>query len=238
MIDSYEHRSCEAKVVKEIETNPCVKLMLIALAKSGCPVQLTRHVSCEPCHGRMRGGFDSKNNQIVLCEDSLLSSSFGRVLSHELLHAFDHCTRRVDWVDPSHLACAEVRAANLTDCSPTQAVFRDFPGSPRGLKVRPVIVSAFWTKRRALFRRFGRKIREKLLRRGSRESSRVATKTWRLFITAAHLSTKATAKMPLTNGNREWADILGARLLGFSIGSTFSSMRTRSLILLQSLWLV
>lgn len=134
MIDSYEHRSCEAKVVKEIETNPCVKLMLIALAKSGCPVQLTRHVSCEPCHGRMRGGFDSKNNQIVLCEDSLLSSSFGRVLSHELLHAFDHCTRRVDWVDPSHLACAEVRAANLTDCSPTQAVFRDFPGSPRGLK--------------------------------------------------------------------------------------------------------
>ena len=55
MIDSYEHRSCEAKVVKEIETNPCVKLMLIALAKSGCPVQLTRHVSCEPCHGRMRG---------------------------------------------------------------------------------------------------------------------------------------------------------------------------------------
>lgn len=101
--------------------------------------------------------------------------------------------------------------------------------------LRPVIVSAFWTKRLALFRRFGRKIREKLLRRGSRESSRVATKTWRLFITAARLSTKATAKMPLTNGNREWADILGARLLGFSIGSTFSSMRTRSLILLQSL---
>lgn len=138
MTDSHEHRICESKVLTEIRTNPCVKLMLLALEKSGCPVRLSRHLSCEPCFGKMKGGFDSKNNQIVICEDSpslsSSSSSLGRVLSHELVHAFDHCSRSVEWSDPSHLACAEIRAANLTDCSPTRAVTRDFPFTLRRLK--------------------------------------------------------------------------------------------------------
>lgn len=134
-VDTYEHRKCEKDVVEQIETNPCVKLMLVALASSGCPVQLSRHISCEPCFGKMKGGFDSKNNQVVICEDSrhLSSSSFVSVLAHELLHAFDHCVSRVDWEDPKHLACAEIRAANLTHCSPGQAAFRDSPVI-RGIK--------------------------------------------------------------------------------------------------------
>jgi len=136
MTNTFEHRRCEEKVISEIVSNPCVKLMFLALKKNGCPVELSRHISCEPCHGRLKGGFDSKNNQIVLCEDSSFSysSSFGRVLTHELVHALDHCTRRVDWDDLEHLACAEVRAANLTDCSPTRALLRDFPGPLRRLK--------------------------------------------------------------------------------------------------------
>jgi inner membrane protease ATP23 len=40
-----------------------------------------------------------------------------RALAHELLHAFDDCRAAVDWADCGHVACTEVRAANLSgDC--------------------------------------------------------------------------------------------------------------------------
>ena len=40
------------------------------------------------------------------------------LLAHELIHAYDDCTRRkMDWMDVRHHACSEVRAANLSgDC--------------------------------------------------------------------------------------------------------------------------
>ncbi|XP_064417651.1 mitochondrial inner membrane protease ATP23 homolog isoform X3 [Latimeria chalumnae] len=42
-----------------------------------------------------------------------------RVVTHELIHAFDHCRAHVDWFNNvKHLACSEVRAANLSgECS-------------------------------------------------------------------------------------------------------------------------
>lgn len=135
MESTYDHRQCEANVIAEIRTNPCVQLMLLALEASGCPVKLRRHISCEPCAGTLKGGFDSKNNQVLICENRRLSSAeVGRTLTHELVHAYDHCTREVDWEDARHLACAEIRAANLTDCSPLRAVFRHFPPTIRALK--------------------------------------------------------------------------------------------------------
>ena len=57
------------------------------------------------------------------------------MLTHELVHALDQCTRVVDWEDERHLACAEIRAANLTRCSPLYASFRDFPPTIRRIKV-------------------------------------------------------------------------------------------------------
>ena len=30
------------------------------------------------------------------------------VLTHELIHAFDHCRAHVDWSNIDHLACSEV----------------------------------------------------------------------------------------------------------------------------------
>ncbi|XP_018106187.1 mitochondrial inner membrane protease ATP23 homolog isoform X2 [Xenopus laevis] len=42
-----------------------------------------------------------------------------RVVTHELIHAFDHCRAHVDWFNNvRHLACSEIRAANLSgDCT-------------------------------------------------------------------------------------------------------------------------
>lgn len=46
-----------------------------------------------------------------------------RVVTHELIHAFDHCRARVDWfTDFRHLACSEVR--DRTVCGKTSSVRR------------------------------------------------------------------------------------------------------------------
>ncbi|XP_066524581.1 mitochondrial inner membrane protease ATP23 homolog isoform X2 [Hoplias malabaricus] len=49
-----------------------------------------------------------------------------RVVTHELIHAFDHCRAHVDWFNNfKHLACSEIRAANLSgDCSFTNELSR------------------------------------------------------------------------------------------------------------------
>lgn len=38
-------------------------------------------------------------------------------LAHELIHAYDYCRGHVDFKDPHHLACSEIRASSLSgDC--------------------------------------------------------------------------------------------------------------------------
>jgi hypothetical protein len=45
-------------------------------------------------------------------------------LTHELVHAYDHCRAYVDWSNCVHHACSEIRAANLSgDCS----MYEDHP---------------------------------------------------------------------------------------------------------------
>ncbi|XP_063783436.1 mitochondrial inner membrane protease ATP23 homolog isoform X2 [Pseudophryne corroboree] len=49
-----------------------------------------------------------------------------RVVTHELIHAFDHCRAQVDFLNNvHHLACSEIRAASLSgDCSLTNEILR------------------------------------------------------------------------------------------------------------------
>ncbi|XP_061061079.1 mitochondrial inner membrane protease ATP23 homolog isoform X3 [Eubalaena glacialis] len=65
--------------------------------------------------------------QIVLCQNNICNQAhMNRVVTHELIHAFDHCRAHVDWfTDVRHLACSEVRAANLSgDCSLLNEILR------------------------------------------------------------------------------------------------------------------
>lgn len=39
------------------------------------------------------------------------------VLTHEMIHMFDYCRNDLDFKNVDHLACTEIRAANLTHCS-------------------------------------------------------------------------------------------------------------------------
>ena len=104
---------------------PFVDLLLAALADAGCPVKPELHIVIEDCldNCNIIGAFDSFNNQIVLCKNQLNSFdsisnktvSLQQTLSHELIHAYDHCRAHVDFYNnPSHLMCSEIRAASLS----------------------------------------------------------------------------------------------------------------------------
>ena len=46
------------------------------------------------------------------------------ILTHEMIHMFDACRHELDFKSLHHLACTEIRAANLTHCSFMSAMFQ------------------------------------------------------------------------------------------------------------------
>ncbi|XP_057613950.1 mitochondrial inner membrane protease ATP23 homolog isoform X1 [Chionomys nivalis] len=123
----FTRESCPLMLQKTLETNPYVKVLLDAMKHSGCAVNKGRHFSCEDCDGNVSGGFDASASQIVLCQNNIRNQAhMSRVVTHELIHAFDHCRAHVHWfTDVRHLACSEIRAASLSgDCSLLNEIFR------------------------------------------------------------------------------------------------------------------
>lgn len=116
---TFNHK-CRVMLQFAMETSPYAKLLLSAMKNSGCKIFKDRHFSCEDCDGTVSGGFDAASSQIVLCQNNIRQQGhMNRVVTHELIHAFDHCRAHVDWFNNyRHLACSEIRAANLSgDCS-------------------------------------------------------------------------------------------------------------------------
>ncbi|XP_037552195.1 mitochondrial inner membrane protease ATP23 homolog [Nematolebias whitei] len=121
------NHKCQLMLHFAMETSPYAKFLLSAMKSSGCNVFRDRHFSCEDCDGTVSGGFDSSTSQIVLCQNNIRQQShMNRVVTHELIHAFDHCRAHVDWFNNfRHLACSEIRAANLSgDCTFTNELSR------------------------------------------------------------------------------------------------------------------
>ncbi|KAL0272177.1 UNVERIFIED_CONTAM: hypothetical protein PYX00_005256 [Menopon gallinae] len=109
---------CEANIIRALKTNPMVRLLVQALESAGCPVKFGRHICCEECDVRVTGGYDVEWNQIVVCQNSYKSRKIPEVtLIHELIHMFDYCVNHIDFNKNEHLACTEIRAANLSHCS-------------------------------------------------------------------------------------------------------------------------
>lgn len=120
--EGIEKIKCEKNVYKCIKESPIVKIMLAALKSSGCPVDIRRHISCEVCDYSVSGGYDPQLNQIVVCQNvSTRKGMVQGVLTHEMIHMFDYCRNELDFRNMEHLACTEIRAANLTHCSFTSA---------------------------------------------------------------------------------------------------------------------
>lgn len=97
---------------------------------------MDRHLVCEPCGPTVAGGFDpdqtqvdacvcissvqcqlvSASPQVVLCENNIYSQGhMNDTLTHELVHAYDHCRAHVDWSNLQHIACTEVSRAHPTN---------------------------------------------------------------------------------------------------------------------------
>jgi len=121
---------CESLVLEAVNSNPLVKTLISALNRAGCEFSTVRHIACEPLPPGMLGGFDKDLNQVVICSNKCQDlNKVTQILSHELVHMFDDCSTKIDWTDLRHLACSEVRAANLAHClGPLSGFMRD--GAP------------------------------------------------------------------------------------------------------------
>lgn len=110
--------NCEQNVYKCVKNSPLIKLMMGALKSSGCEIDIRRHISCEVCDVSVSGGYDPILNQVVVCQNIAKSEGMVQgVMAHEFIHMFDYCRNDLDFKNIDHLACTEIRAANLTHCS-------------------------------------------------------------------------------------------------------------------------
>ena len=119
---------CESNRDYLMESSPAVRFMLDELKKVGC--ETTREqVDCAPCFGH-KGGF-APFRGIRLCSNQVVKQGEAeKTLVHELMHAYDQCRFKVDWSDPRHHACSEVRAANLSgECG----WWREYRGGQTGI---------------------------------------------------------------------------------------------------------
>lgn len=117
MVGSDQVRECERNVQAAIDRCPVIKLMFLAMERSGCRVIPHRHIVCEPCKNpALMGGLDQEFNQILICSNNCLGpAKTEKILLHELVHLYDHCTAHLDLPNNlKHLACTEIRASNLT----------------------------------------------------------------------------------------------------------------------------
>ncbi|KAG9490247.1 hypothetical protein GDO78_005897 [Eleutherodactylus coqui] len=100
---------CNARVKIALETSPHVRLLLDAMSRAGCTAYRDRHFACEECAGEAGGGFDTATSQIVMCQNKINDQKImNQMLTHELIHAYDHCRAQVDFLgNIQHLACTE-----------------------------------------------------------------------------------------------------------------------------------
>ncbi|XP_040199853.1 mitochondrial inner membrane protease ATP23 homolog isoform X1 [Rana temporaria] len=119
--------TCKNRLKVAMQQNPQVKILLDAMKQAGCTASIDRHFACEDCDNNVAGGFDSATSEVVLCQNTIGSQSqMNKVVTHELIHAYDHCRAHADFLNNiQHLACSEIRAASLSgDCSLTNEMLR------------------------------------------------------------------------------------------------------------------
>lgn len=67
----------------------------------------------------LRGYYQPSNGNITICSNFVSSArEVNEVTHHELVHAYDYCVKNVtDFRDCDQLACSEIRAASVAECS-------------------------------------------------------------------------------------------------------------------------
>eukprot|EP00054_Salpingoeca_dolichothecata_P030042 m.240375 g.240375 ORF g.240375 m.240375 type:complete len:910 (+) comp26585_c1_seq6:16-2745(+) len=115
-LTSEEYERCVNQKNRVCAKAPFVKFMMDHLKKIGCEVNIEKHFVCEPCG--VNAAFDAQHNEVVLCARNIYSEKhMAQVITHELVHVYDHCRGKLDLTNVKHMACTEIRAASLsTEC--------------------------------------------------------------------------------------------------------------------------
>ena len=109
---------CQHMVEYATRREPLVKFMIEKLAESGCKVG-NDFFKIRHCDAQVGGGFRAPEG-VIMCYNHLASQEeVTHALTHELIHAYDHCRAKdLDWCNCEHHACSEIRAASLSgDCN-------------------------------------------------------------------------------------------------------------------------
>lgn len=103
--------------------SPRVSHLLKKISAAGCTLGSPEPIVCEDVFGgaRVAGAYDHSRRLVVMNpstpESFMNQGEWTRAVAHELVHAYDSCRAKVDPDDCRHVACTEVRAANLSgDC--------------------------------------------------------------------------------------------------------------------------
>lgn len=106
-------KSCEEHRDWMLTYSPTVKFMMDHVRKLGGNLS-TRNIVCEDCDDLKGGGFHPEHG-ILLCSNRMTSKwQLEDILSHELVHAYDHLKFNVDLTNLRHHACTEIRASMLS----------------------------------------------------------------------------------------------------------------------------
>lgn len=77
------------------------------IAKVGGNID-SSNIVCDVCDEFKSGGFHPELG-ILLCQNRIYSKwHLEDTLTHEMVHAYDHCKFNVNWMDLKHHACSEV----------------------------------------------------------------------------------------------------------------------------------
>jgi mitochondrial inner membrane protease ATP23 len=98
---------------------PRVATLLRKIEALGCPLSQPPILCDDIFDGlQLAGAYDTSRKAVIMnpaVPDAFLNESeFARMITHELVHAFDVC--RVDFKEDNckHIACTEIRASNLS----------------------------------------------------------------------------------------------------------------------------
>ncbi|CAF1204535.1 unnamed protein product [Rotaria sordida] len=112
-------RNCYDQARQCIASCESIRRLLDVLSSHGCTFNFDRHLTCEINRENLRGGFNRSTCQIIFYPENLHSfEEFCTIFEHELIHAYDYCRVNINFNNPYHLACTEIRAASLSNqCS-------------------------------------------------------------------------------------------------------------------------
>lgn len=122
--DEAQCKQCNEFKKWNLNYSPSVRFMRDEIAKIGGNINAS-NIICGKCDEMKSGGFHPELG-ILLCQNKIYSRSHCEdTMTHEMVHAYDHCRFEVDWSDLRHHACSEIRASSLSgECRMMNEMFK------------------------------------------------------------------------------------------------------------------